>query len=413
MWCTCAVPSTPDPSRLRSGLRRHGWAPRPAHLSRVLTRRGLRLVDGNAVDLYSCGRAAFPAMLDAIAGAQTSVHLETYILRDDRTGRRFLEALTERAGAGVDVRLLYDAFGSHQLDPRALAPLVRAGGDALAFNPLRRRYPRWAPRRRDHRKLLIVDGRSAFTGGLNLGDEYDAADVDEGDAAGWRDTHVRVRGPAVHDLSAVFLESWFRAGGAELDWRGLLDNDLGRPGPVRCGVLPDGPVYRRRALRDLLVESLDGAQETARLTSPYFAPDRRVLDALERAAARNVRVELILAGRTDHPVFRRAARSVVERLLRAGARVHEYVAAVLHAKSAVFDDRLAIVGTSNLDRQSLRHNYEVNVVVFGPDVPNRVDRLFETDRSRSVELTLDSLARRGSWTRAIDWLAARLIRALG
>lgn len=397
-------------SRVRSGLRRHGLAPRPDDVRHALGRRGLRFTDGNAVDLYDCGRSAFPAMLEAIAGAREFVHLETYILRGDRAGSRFIEALAERAAAGLDVRLLYDAVGSHELDPGALAPLWRAGGEIVAFNPLGRLYPRWAPRRRDHRKILVADGTVAFTGGLNLGDEYDAAAAGGDGKPGWRDTHARVRGPAVRELGAVFLESWFRADGADLPWHALLDADPGQPGGVRCGVLPDGPVYRRRALRDLLVSTLDGARETARLTSGYFAPDRAVLEALERAAERGVRVELVLAGRTDHPLLRRGARSTVERLLRRGVSVYEFVAAVLHAKSAVFDGRLAIVGTSNLDRQSFQHSYEVNLVIVGEETASDLDRLFEADRERSEEVTLESLARRGPLTRLLDYLAALLVR---
>jgi len=405
--------ATNDPipaSRLQSGLRRHGLLPRPDDLSRALRRRAVQFSDGNAIDLYDCGRAAYPVMLDAIASAREFVHLETYTLRADRAGSRFLEALSDRAADGLDVRLLYDAVGSHELDPSALGPLQRAGGDIVAFNPMGRIYPRWAPRRRDHRKLLIVDGAVAFTGGLNIGDEYDAEPVAAGGQRGWRDTHVRVRGPVLRDLGAVFLESWFRSGGAELPWRALLGAEAGCPGSVRCGVLPDGPVYRRRAMRDILVSALDGSRLTARLTSPYFAPDRRVLEALERAAERGVRVELILAGRTDHPILRRGARSTVERLLRRGASVYEYVAAMLHAKSAVFDDQLAIVGSSNLDRQSFQHNYEVNLVVVGAELPRQLDRLFESDLRQSAALTLEDLSRRGPFTRAIDFLAARVVR---
>lgn len=404
-------PDTNGPGpRLRSGLKRHGLVPRPDQIARALTRRGLRFSDGNAVDLYDCGRAAFPAMLEAIAAAREFVHLETYILRSDRVGARFLDALAERAAAGVDVRLIYDALGGRRLDPAVLHPLRRLGAESLVFNPLSRFYPRWAPRRRDHRKLLIVDGEVAFTGGLNLGDEYDAGVVADDGGAGWRDTHARVRGPAVRDLGAVFLESWFRAGGAELSWHALLEAELGRPGSERCAVLPDGPVYRRRALRDLLVSALDGARRSARLTSPYFAPGRSVLEALERAAERGVRVELILAGRTDHPLLRRGARSTLERLLARGVSVHEYVAAVLHAKSAVFDGRHAIIGTSNLDRQSFQHSYEVNLVLTDGEAPARVDRLFEADLGRSEEVTLEHLTRRGLFTKMVDRLAAAVVR---
>jgi cardiolipin synthase len=350
-------------------------------------------------------------MLDAIARAKTRVHLETYILAGDRLGLMFLEALADRAADGLEVRLLYDALGCRSLAPGPLDALRMAGVEVVAFNPLRRFYPHWAPRRRDHRKILIVDGEVAFTGGLNLAQEYDAEPVTSADGPGWRDTHLALRGPVVRDLGAVFLESWFRAGGTDLPWHALLDARPGHAGSVRCAVLPDGPVYRRRALRDLLVRALDRTEATARLTSPYFVPDRVVQEALERTAERGVRVELILAGVTDHPLLRRGARYSYERLLSRGIAVHEYVAAMLHAKSAVFDGKLAIVGSSNLDRQSLQHSYEVNVVMVGSDVPPALEALFEADIGRSVELTQDGLASRSTATRMVDACAAALVRA--
>jgi cardiolipin synthase len=261
-------------------------------------------------------------MLRAIEGAKRRIHLETYILRSDRTGRRFLDALTARAADGVEVRLLYDAVGSLGFDPVALRPLLEAGGDAVAFNPLRRVYPLWFPRRRDHRKILVVDGRVAFTGGLNLGDEYWGPEQ-HGETGGWRDTHVEVEGPAVRDLEAVFLESWFRADGPALGWLDILGPTPGPAGDVRVAVLPDGPAYRRRRTRELLIAGLEQATRHVWLASPYFAPGRRVLAALEEAGEHGVAVDLLLAGaRHDHPVLRRAARSLLPRLLERGVRVH-------------------------------------------------------------------------------------------
>jgi cardiolipin synthase len=380
----------------------------------VLGRRGARFHDGNAVELFECGREAFPRMLDAIGRAERFVHLETYILRSDGIGTRFLEALCARAARGVAVRLIYDAVGSlGTLDAGALAALRAAGARVLPFNPLQRFYPEWAPRRRDHRKLLVVDGARGFLGGLNIGDEYAAGPVATEGRAGWRDTHVEVRGPVLRDLGAVFLESWSRAGGEALPWQALLAAPVERPGDATCGVLADGPVYSRRALRDLLVECLDGTRESARLTSPYFWPDRALLRALASTARRGVRVEMIVAGReTDLPALRRASRAALERLLRCGVAIWEYEGGTLHAKSAVFDRDVAIVGSSNLDRQSLEHSYEENLVAVGVSLPGDVDRLFEADLARSRPLTLERLSRRRWWTRAADWLATWLARRL-
>jgi cardiolipin synthase A/B len=396
--------------RLRAVLRRHGLWRRPSRLRRFLRTHELRFTEGNRVEVFEHGKGGLNAMLGAIRGARSRVHFETYILRSDATGRTFFAALAERARQGVAVRLLYDAFGSLTLDDAALDDLRAAGADVVAFNPLRRLYPRWFPRRRDHRKLLVVDGRVAFVGGLNIGDEYNAG-AEDGPAA-WRDTHFRIEGPAVRDLEAVFLESWFRADGPDLPWGNLLDAQPGACGQVRCAVVPDGPVYRRRVTRDLLVVGLRSARQDICLTSPYFAPDRRVYRALVRAGAKGVRVGLLLAGKSDHPALRRAAHALLPRLLEAGVQVWEHEGSMLHAKTAVFDDRWAVVGTSNLDRQSFEHSYEVNLVIEGGEIPQRLRMLFDRDLTQAKRIDAATLAQRNWIDRILDGISALLLRVI-
>lgn len=391
--------------RLRSGLRRHGLARRPEVVRALVRSRRLRFTDGNRMALFDTGREGLAAMLAAVEAAKQRIHLETYILRSDEVGRRFLSALVERAGAGVDVRVIYDSVGSRGLDERILAPLVEAGGEVLAFNPIARIYPRYAPRRRDHRKILVVDGSVAFTGGLNIGDEY-MAGIQGSPTAEWRDAHVCLQGPVVRDLEAVFLESWFRADGSVLPWGALLASEPPEVGHARCAVLPDGPVYKRRRMRDLLVSAIEAAREEVLLVSPYFAPGHRLLDALSRASERGVVVRVLLAGHSDHPVLRRAARSIVPRLLKAGVRVAEYERAMMHAKLAVFDRGWGIVGTSNLDRQSFEHNFEVNLIVEGEEAAGQLARRALADLEQAVEVDLPGLAARGPLERIIDRLAA-------
>jgi cardiolipin synthase len=397
----------PERGRLRRGLRRHGLVRRPDAVRAMLASRALRFTEGNRVHVFDNGADGLDAMLAAIAGAKTRVHLETYILRSDATGRRFLRELTRRAGEGVHVRLLYDALGSRSLDRRALEPLRRAGGQVAAFNPPSRWLPRFAPRRRDHRKILTVDGRQAFVGGLNVGDEY-AARV--GGEPEWRDAHLRVGGPVVRDLDAVFLESWFRADAGDLAWDALLGEEPAPAGDARCAVLADGPAYRRRRMRDLLISALDEAERRVLLVSPYFAPGRRVLDALERARERGIEIDLLMAGRTDHPVLRRGARATVWRLAERGVRVFEEVRHMMHAKVAVFDDDFAIVGTSNLDRQSFEHSYEVSVILEGGEVSDDVRARFARELSEAQPVDLDALGQRGPLERGVDALCALLLR---
>ena len=377
--------------------------PRPGPIRALVRDRELRFTEGNRLELLTTGRAGLHAMLAAVERAERRVHLETYILRADDIGREFLAALTERAARGVEVRLLYDAVGSFGLDEAALEPLRAAGGDAIAFNPLSRLWARFAPRRRDHRKILVVDGAVAFMGGLNIGDEYVSGLGRAGAGEEWRDAHVRVEGPCVRDLEAVFLESWFRADGPAVAWSSILGREPARAGNVRCAVLADGPTYRRRRTRELLLGALAGVAREVRVVSPYFAPGRRVLEALAAASARGVRVSLLLAGnRTDHRSIMRATRAVLPRLLECGVRVFEYDAAMMHAKLACFDTDWCAVGTSNLDRQSFEHSYEVNLIVEDADLAKRASGVFDADTAEAREVTLETLGRRGLLERFLD-----------
>ena len=381
---------------------------RPRPIRDFLAREGVRFTEGNRVEIYEDGASGIAAMLAAIGGAQKRIHLETYIFRSDATGRRFVEALEARARAGVAVRVLYDALGSLSIDTAMFRGLRAAGGQVVAFNPWRRFYPRWLPRRRDHRKVLVVDGTVGFVGGLNIGDEYDKGPHDG--TGFWRDTHLALRGPAVRDLEAVFLESWFRADAPNLPWTALLSDEPAVCGDVRCAIVPDGPVYRRRMMRDLFLIGLYGSTRQVDLTSPYFAPDRRVMRALGVVSARGVKVSLILAGYTDHPILRRASRNLIPRLSATGVEVYEHHTSMLHAKSAVFDNRWVLVGTSNLDRQSFEHSYEVNVILEGGAVAARLQAMFDRDRDRSTRVDERMLARRGLLERLLDRLSAVILR---
>jgi cardiolipin synthase len=399
--------------RLRAGLRRHGVIPRPTALRKLLRASDVRFTRGNRVELFRDGRSGLDAMLAAIQGARHRVHFESYIFRADETGQRFLRALTARARAGVEVRLLFDGVGSLGLPPAALAELREAGGDAVAFNPLGRIWPRWAPRRRDHRKILIVDDDLGFTGGLNVGDEYYVGSpAAAGQRIPWRDAHLRIQGPAVALLDAVFLESWFRADAPDHPASMFPAAVPDEPGGEVLGLLPDGPTYHRRRLRELLIRALERAQTRACFVTPYFVPDTRLRRALAAAAARGVRVDVLIAGWSDHPILRWGALARLPELLEQGVRFYEFEVAMMHAKLAVFDDRWAVVGTSNLDRQSLQHSYEVNLLVEGGALPGELVRLVDEDLAVARPITQASLSARRWWTRLRDRTSALLLGRL-
>lgn len=406
-----ALPQGGPTARLRAGLRRHGVIPRPPEIRRLLRASDVRLTRGNAVDLYVDGSAGLAAMLEAVGAARRRIHFESYIFRSDATGRRFAETLGERARAGVEVRLLVDALGARGLDPALCGELRRCGADVVLFNPLTRLLPHWAPRRRDHRKILVVDGEVAFTGGLNVGDEYALGSPAGGRRLPWRDLHVRVRGPAVPMLEAVFLESWFRADGPDRPWLDFAEGGGARVGDQSLAVLADGPTYHRRRVRDLLIAALERTRSRAILATPYFVPGRSLRRALGEAAARGVRVELLTAGTSDHPSLVWASHALLPRLLEQGVRVFEAERSMMHAKAAVFDEITALLGTSNLDHQSLRHSYEVNLIAEGGPLPRQLAGTLGAGLAEARPLEAQTLARRPLPVRIRDRLAALVVGA--
>ena len=385
------------PTRLPRGLRLNKSAPREI----------LRFQPGHRIELFDRGREAIDAMLEAIESAKQTVHLETYILRADETGRRVLASLEARAADGVAVRLIFDSVGSYGLDRRALESLEREGASIAEFNPPSQWLWRFRPRQRDHRKILLVDGRVGFLGGLNIGDEYVEEDAD---GPTWRDAHIRLEGPALTELQALFVENWFRCGGESFEWRSLVTPEGSAPGDRSVAILADGPMYRRRRLRSFFLDELRRAKSHVLLVSPYFAPGPRVLDTLAEASDRGVCVELLLAGHSDHPILRRAVREFIPRLIRRGVRVFEDPRRMMHAKLAVFDDSLAVVGTSNLDRQSLVHSCEVNAVIEGHQAARWILDHFGTNVLDVREIDAAFLERRSLFTRWIDRAAAAWAR---
>ncbi|MEW6430596.1 MAG: phospholipase D-like domain-containing protein [Myxococcota bacterium] len=360
----------------------------------------------NRVSLLKDGLQAFPAMLAAIASAQSTVCLETYILRDDLNGTRFINALIERAQAGVEVLLMFDAWGS-DVQPATVGRLREAGVKVLAFRPVR-----FTPslgrlvalfRRRNHRKSLVIDGRLGFTGGLNLTDDY-AAPEDGG--RGWRDTHLGMAGPAAQELERLFLETWRAQKGPAFDAARFV-----RPraaGSQRLRIIGNHFAVDRKGVRRAYLDAFHRARSHIFLTHAYFVPPRKVLKALIHAAQRGVRVALVLAASTDVKLVLYAARGLYPRLLKNGVEVYEWKGRVLHAKTAVVDGTWSTVGSANLDAMSLRHNLEVNAVVADPVFSQAVERLFVEDLEHCERVTLETLKGFGFIARALSWLAFRL-----
>jgi cardiolipin synthase len=342
-----------------------------------------------SLELYAAGDAFYAAVEAAIAAARHHVHVEMYIFERDRVGKRILGALAAAARRGVEVRLLVDAAGSPRLGARFLRPFRAAGVEIERFNPvLASRLRQSSANFRTHRKIVVCDGRVGFTGGINVADDHSAA---ASGAAAWRDTSVRIEGAAVHGLQLTFLENWAfatRGHGSPPTDKALRSYVPDEPGgDHEVQIVPSGPDQDVSAVAHLYVAAIAGAQERVWITTPYFVPDAALSVALTSAALRGVDVRLLLPARTDLRLVDAASRTYRDELLAAGARLWIYGPPMIHAKTCVIDEDVAVVGTANLDSRSLELNFEVTALLYGGPAVAALAGLFEADLAVARPLT--------------------------
>jgi len=374
---------------------------------------GTPLVVGNKVVLLQDGPATYRAMFDAIAAAKHHVHMETYIIEDDEVGRKFAAVLLARQAQGVQVRLVYDSVGSSHVPREFFQRLADGGVSVLEFNPVNPLAARkdWEVNQRDHRKLLVVDGRVAFVGGINIssvysGGSFSPASKHRPDGPQWRDTHLMVEGPVVADFQRLFLATWEKQEGDRLPPREDFPPPLARGGDL-VRAIGSSPDEAFSLIYATLLSAIGAAETSVHLTNAYFVPDPQLLAALMAAAARGVDVHLILPGHTDSWLVFHAGRSYYAQLLAAGVKIHERDGALLHAKTAVIDGVWSTIGSTNLDWRSFLYNDEVNAVVIGPEFGARMDAVFDGDVAASTLVTSESWARRPLADHAREF-AARL-----
>jgi cardiolipin synthase len=371
---------------------------------------GTPLVPGNDVALLNDGPDTYKAIFEEIERATDHVNIEFYTIEDDETGRRLAEMVLRKRAQGVAVNIIYDGVGSIGT-PREYFDRLRKGGvTVVEFNPVNplTAATGWRLNHRDHRKIVIVDGKVAFTGGINISGVYSGGSVRSesrgGAAAGWRDTSVRIAGPAVADMQRLFLANLKKHGKEPVEERNWFP-DIKPQGkhPVRViGSSPDDAVP---AIFVTLVSAIRNAARSVHLTMAYFAPDPQTLDALTGAVARGVEVQLILPSHTDFWGILYAGRSHYTRLLEAGVEIHERQERLLHAKTAVIDGIWATVGSSNIDWRSFLHNEELNVVILGQDFARQLEESFRRDLSQSKRIALEDWKRRSLASRVMEGAA--------
>jgi cardiolipin synthase A/B len=369
----------------------------------------------NKLVLLQDGPATYRAMFAAMRAARNHINLETYIFEDDAVGRQFADILLEKQAAGIQVNLIYDSVGNLNTPREFFERLSAAGVQVLEFNPvnpLAGNKKEWLLNNRDHRKLLIVDGRVAFLGGINISEYYSSSPFSRSgrktgkSAAGWRDTHLQIEGPAVAKLQTLFMDTWTKQRGEPLAKKNYFPK-LAKQGAEIVRVIGSSFSDSYSRIYLTLLSAINNAEQRIYLTNAYFVPDPKLVEALTDAARRQVDVRLILPSQTDSWAVFHAGRSHYTELLRAGVRIYERHGTVMHSKTAVIDGVWSTIGSTNLDWRSFLHNDELNAVMIGRDFGGQMQVMFAKDLAECREIDLKSWKHRPFTFRTQEW-AARL-----
>jgi cardiolipin synthase len=355
---------------------------------------------GNRVRILENGAEIFPAMLAAIAQAKKTINLECYIFWSSRIGSRFRDALSERARRGVEVRLIVDAIGSKPKLADSDIEIMRAAGIIVElYHPLHPWTLNWI-NNRTHRRILVVDGKSAFTGGVGIADEWEGRADSE---SHWRETCVQVEGPVVAQFQAAFLDNWSEVRGEALLGEGFYPK-LEPVGEARCQVIHSTARSPSSATKLLYAVSIAAARRRILLSNSYFLPDSETSAALVKAAQRGVDVEIIVPGNVnDVPATKAGGRSSFGGLLRGGVRIFEFQPTMFHPKTMVVDGMFATIGSTNFDNRSFRLNDEINLSIADETTARRMEALFARDRARSRPYTYPQYVGRSLKDRLFEW----------
>lgn len=346
------------------------------------------------------GAEAFPAMLEAIKQAKHHIHLEFYIVRNDQIGKELKDLLIQKAGEGVEVRFLYDAVGSWKLSKQFKDELLSSGVNFVPFSPVKLPFLNNKINFRNHRKIIVIDGKEGFVGGLNIGDEYLGRNPYYGN---WRDTHLYLKGEAVRSLQLIFLRDWFYMTGKSLLKQSYLSTELSdvkSDGGVQ--LIAGGPDGRWEVIKNVFFSMIVSAKHSIWIASPYFIPDEDILTALKVAALSGLDVRLLVPSRPDKRIVFYASRSYFLELLEAGVKIYEYQEGFMHSKIIIVDNELASIGTANMDMRSFHLNFEVNAFLYKTASTRKLVSDFSEDVHRSTELKFRDFRRRPVYKRLLE-----------
>ncbi|MEK3887963.1 cardiolipin synthase [Bacillus sp. FSL K6-3431] len=354
------------------------------------------LTQDNKVDIFIDGNDKFRSLIHDIKNAKDHIHFVYYIWRNDRLGNEVLEALIQKARDGVQVKVLHDAMGSRRLPRKFFRPLIDAGGNVSAFFPAILPHLNLQVNYRNHRKLVILDGKAGYIGGFNIGDEYLGLDKRFGN---WRDTHLKISGKAVYALQTRFILDWNQASVTPIRYDDRLFPEIQPKGKTDVQIVSSGPDSEWEQIKYGMIKMISSAKNYIYIQTPYFIPDASVLDAIKIAALSGVDVRVMIPNKPDHPFVYWATYSNVGAILQTGAKVYTYENGFVHAKAIVADGKIATVGTANMDVRSFRLNFEVNAFLYDEELVGELVDIFNKDMEQSKELTLEEYQKRPLYIR--------------
>ncbi|MEG6589505.1 MULTISPECIES: cardiolipin synthase [Paenibacillus] len=377
-------------------------------LYQLLTHHAANPITGrNQTQVYSSGEKAFGAMLERMEQARDHIHLEFYIFRSDMIGSAFAEVMIRKAREGVKVRMICDGLGSFKLEHAFIERLRAAGVEVFFFLPARVAMLNRRVNYRNHRKILVVDGKFGFVGGLNVGDDYLGLYEKMGY---WRDTHLQLNGDSVYYLQLTFLEDWLLASGQDLGDPALFPPHEGS-GQEQVQILTSGPNLLRNPIHEMCFNSIAVAKRRIWIASPYFIPDPSVYSALKTAALSGIEVIILMPYHSDSRLVKLASLSYVEELLEAGVKFFQYTKGFIHAKVMIIDDLLASVGTANMDMRSFFYNFEMTALLLDPETIARLESDFKQDLLDSSPVVFEEFTQRPQGQKMLE-LLARLLSPL-
>jgi len=367
-----------------------------------MRREGITFLQGNSVRLLMSGRDKFADMFETIRQAKSSIHLEYFNFRNDSIANLLFDILREKRKEGVEVRALFDGFGNDSNNqPLKKEHLQKLHADSIniyEFDPIR--FP-WVNHiwPRDHRKIVVIDGEVAYTGGMNVADYYIVGTEQVGE---WRDMHCRIEGPAVNELQQIFLRMWKR-----VTKETITDTKYfqGKPaGNKMVGIANREPHTSNEIMRRFYVHALDAAQDSIKLVNPYFAPTSSVIKALKRCAERGVKMDILMSSKYDIPLMPDVVIYNMKKLAKRGARIWRYRPGFHHSKIMMVDGKFCTVGSTNLDARSLRYDYEINAIIIDPETTHQLEERFMQDTQKCDLMTEESLKKsQNTWHKFKGW----------